>query len=176
MNFVPPSETDRLASTLVSIKTVVCAGMKLVYLFHLNKKVKLQHERYTIMHDYYITCFNLLFPDSLPDTQPSLKKILAELNTCTQENKWKVERNWFDIGIQLDVPASNLQFIRRENHDEGPMGAHYDDRSFRDMLSQALEQKKPSPTWLSLVKAFMLSNCPEFADQLRSKYCKYLLL
>ena len=129
------------------------------------------------MHDYYTTCFNLLFPDSLPDTQPSLRKIVAELNTY--DNKWNVERNWFDIGIQLEVPTVNLQAIRRRNHDEGPLGVPHDDCSFRDMLDQALNplgQKKPSPTWLSLVNALMLSNCPEFADQLRSKYCKYLLL
>ena len=114
-----------------------------------------------------------LHPDSLPDTQPdrpSLKEIVTELNAHDQ--KWNVEINWFDIGIQLDINDDTLRYIRHSNHDEGPMGAHHDDRSFRDMIAEWLKQKSPSITWLRLVNALKLSNCPEFADQLRSKYCK----
>ena len=117
-----------------------------------------------------------LHPDSLPDTQPdrpSLKVIVADLNAYNKN--WDVERNWFDIGIQLDIDDDTLRYIRRSNHDEGPAGAHHDDRSFRDMIAEWLKQKSPSITWLRLVNALKLSNCPEFADRLRSKYCKHLL-
>ena len=111
-----------------------------------------------------------MHPDSFPDTQPSLKEIVAELNEYDRQGP--IESNWFDIGLQLNVRTEKLQYIRHHNHDEGPLGAHHDDYSFRDMLAEWLEQKKPSPTWLSLVNALKLSNCPEFAEYLRSKYCK----
>ena len=98
---------------------------------------------------------------------------MAELNAYDEHRE--VERNWFDIGTQLDVASEELQYIRGRNHDEGPMGAHHDDCSFRDMIVEWLKQKSPSTTWSYFVNALELSRCPKFADQLRSKYCKYLL-
>ena len=90
---------------------------------------------------FYITGLDLLHPDSFPDTQPSLKEIVAELNEYDRQGP--IESNWFDIGLQLNVRTEKLQYyIRHHNHDEGPLGAHHDDYSLRDMLAEWLEQKK----------------------------------
>ena len=124
--------------------------------------------------------------DLSPGSQhmPSMREIVTELNayvadsgTHTMQKSSVVEDSWEEIGIQLEVDYDVMIRIRRHNHVKSDY--YYNEhnyRSFRDMISEWLKQKSPSPTWSSLVIALRLSKLPEFADHLESKYCKYTII
>ena len=118
---------------------------------------------------YMMDYFKFIAPGSLCDIQPDrplMKEIMAELNMCNE--CYTVEDHWEDIGIQLEVDYEELVYIRHRYHEE-ITHAH----SFRDMIAKWLKQESFSPkSWPVLVEALQNSRCPEFADQLRSKYCK----
>ena len=88
-------------------------------------------------------------------------------------DKHQAEKNWEEIGIQLEMDITSLRNIRARNTDNNDY--HMSDLAFREMLVEWLKQNKHPPTWLSFVEALdRLKICQNLANHLRSKFCKSL--
>ena len=92
-------------------------------------------------------------------TEPSLKALLNELHP--------VRASWFKIGLQLDIPHTELICFRKMHSD-------FSD-SLCEMLMHWLKTAvDPPPTWEAVVTALKspFVNEKYFAAQLELKYCK----
>ena len=88
-------------------------------------------------------------------------------------DKHQAEKNWEEIGIQLEMDITSLRNIRARNTDKD--GNDKSDLAFREMLVEWLKQNKHPPTWLSFVVALdRLKICQNLANHLRPKFCKSL--
>ena len=92
-------------------------------------------------------------------TEPSLKALLNELHP--------VRASWFKIGLQLDIPHTELICFRQMHSDFAD--------SLCEMLMHWLKAADdPPPSWATVVTALRspLVNERNVATQLESKYCK----
>ena len=87
------------------------------------------------------------------------------------DRPYEIEQYWEEIGIQLEVDDTTLQDIRIYNRGSD-MRSPTDNAAFRDMFRAWLKQENPPPTWLNFVNALERFKLQEYADYLRSKYCK----
>ena len=93
----------------------------------------------------------------------------------TSSDKHQAEKNWEEIGIQLEMDTTSLRNVRARNTDKDDYPCHKSDLAFREMLVEWLKQNKHPPTWLSFVEALdRLKICQNLASHLRSKFCKSL--
>ena len=95
----------------------------------------------------------------LDHTEPSLKALLNELHP--------LRASWFKIGLQLDIPHTELICFRKMHSD------------FSDSLCEMLvlwlkTAVDPPPTWEAVVTALRSPSVNEMniAGQLELKYCK----
>ena len=90
-------------------------------------------------------------------TEPSLKALLNELHP--------VRANWFKIGLQLDIPYTDLNCFKKMYSDPTD--------SLCEMLMRWLKTT-PLPTWEAVVSALKSPVVAEenVAAQLESKYCQ----
>ena len=91
-------------------------------------------------------------------TELTLKALLNELHS--------VRVNWYNIGLELDIPYTELNCFRTMYSDPSD--------SLREVLIHWLKAAvEPSPTWKAVVTALRspLVNEMNVAAQLESKYC-----
>ena len=79
---------------------------------------------------------------------------------------WDVRRKWFDLGLELDIPLSDLNNIR----------ARYKDASsdcLIQILVEWLKRSSPPPTWRALIAALRDQAVDEeaLAEVIGTKYC-----
>ena len=91
----------------------------------------------------------------------------AELKLKTLLNELcPVRANWYNIGLQLDIPHTTLDCFRQNYSDQSDL--------MREMLKCWLKiAVDPPPAWEAVVTALRspLVNEKKVADQLESKYC-----
>ena len=91
-------------------------------------------------------------------TEPTLKALLNELHS--------VRVNWYNIGLELDIPYTELNCFRKMYSDPSD--------SLREVLIHWLKTAvDPLPTWEAVVSALksLIVNEKKVAAQLESKYC-----
>ena len=91
-------------------------------------------------------------------TEPTLKTLLNELHS--------VRTNWYNIGLELDIPYTELNCFRKMYSDPSD--------SLREVLIYWLQTNiDPPPTWDAVVTALRspLVNEKNMATQLESKCC-----
>ena len=71
-------------------------------------------------------------------------------------------RNWYTLGLLLNVPKSSLSTIRTNNDD--------DHDSLYETLQEWLNQTDPPPTWHELAEAVEPFH-PYIAQKIRQRYC-----
>ena len=90
--------------------------------------------------------------------EPTLKALLNELHP--------VRANWYNIGLELDIPYTELNFFRKMYSD--PLD------SLREVLIYWLKMAvDPPPSWDAVITALKSSIVGEknVAAQLESRYC-----
>ena len=100
--------------------------------------------------------------DSSTSPPPSLRVLLNELHS--------VRDSWYNIGLQLGIPHTELDCIRHEY--ENPLDL------LREMLRKWLDIAiNPRPSWKAVITALRspIVDKKHVAEQLESKYCKGVL-
>ena len=68
-------------------------------------------------------------------------------------------RNWYTLGLHLNVPKSSLSTIRTDDHD-----------SLYETLQEWLNRTDSPPTWHELAEAVEPIDCSK-AQEIRQRYC-----
>ena len=85
---------------------------------------------------------------------PSLRGLVKELHP--------VSSHWIDLGLQLDLPYSQLIAIQIEHHSP--------EEALRMMLETWLRQS-PQPTWKTIVEALSVMNENGIAETIKARHC-----
>ena len=93
-----------------------------------------------------------------PLTSGDLKKVLSSI--------WEARKEWFHIGIQLDMKTSDLKVIKTDYDDAG--------LCFTEMLTAWLKRMNPPPTWEALVDGLKSPTVgyEQLADTIQKTHCK----
>ena len=97
-------------------------------------------------------------PHAVTDDKPELKDLLSELFG-------KVANEWEEIGIQLEIEYSQLEYIRSDNAGDSIACLH-------EMLRVWLSRVAPPPSWSEMADALDMLGHEDIATHLRSTYCK----